>query len=127
MLTAIFTFIGTPIGKIVSTIILLGFLFISVLGAIKIHDSRIRREALNEFNKKQLELTVKSQQEFLERSKRLEELGQTTIDELKKQREELDRRLSDIDVYLSSPEVKKNDKEVGQILKETIRRLGGQK
>ena len=127
MFTALLVFIKTPLGKIVGTIALIGFLYVAAITTIKVHDARIKREAMNEFNRKQLEVTIKAQQEFIAATKRIETLGQTAIEELKKQKEELDKKFSDIEEYLNSPEVKQQDKGSSPILKETIRRLGGQK
>lgn len=120
-------FFLTPLGKITGILLAVSFVALTLWGMLKIHDAGIRREALANFNAKQMEIVIKQQKEFIEQTKRIEQLQQKTIQEIVKQNEELQKKLSDVEEYLASPEVQKNESGVSEILKETIRRLGNQK
>lgn len=122
---SIISFLTSPIGKVVGIAALIGFLILSAWGALKIHDAGIRREALLEFNKKQMELVLKEQQE---QKKRWENFEQNVLPQLfesvKKEIQDTQRKVDDVEAYLSSPEAAKNDRQSSEILKEVLRRLG---
>lgn len=124
---AFITFLSSPLGKLAGTIGAIGLIFVGVWAWLTIHDNAIRREALEKFNKAQMELVIKGQQEFIAQTKRLEELSKSTLEKLDEQQKILDKKLSDVEAYLNSPEVEKQNRSASPILKETIRRLGNQK
>lgn len=83
----------------------------------------IEREALLEYNQKQLEQHQKDQEEFRKR-----------MDEIKKQQEEITKKNDEekkifgdkmraASDYLESAEAKKEDRAASPILKETVRKL----
>ena len=87
----------------------------------------IRREALLEFNNNQLERTIKDQETFITNLKTLNESQKKIIAETQKRNEEISKQLADIEIYLNSEEAKKNDRPSSVVIRETIRRLSGQK
>lgn len=121
---AILSFLGTPIGRVVGIIGLVLFLLSSGWMALKIRDSNVRREALEKFNKQQLEIVVKQQQEFERQTRMLQESQARIIEGLSKRIEEADKRTAEVEAYLNNPETRKSDRPASEILKETFRRLG---
>lgn len=95
--------------------------------AILMWKASIRREALLEFNNKQLEQTVKEQQKFLEDMKAVNANQKKIIDDMTTKNEELSKQLKSIEDFLDSDEAKKNDRESSDLLKRTIKELSGQK
>jgi uncharacterized membrane protein (DUF106 family) len=83
----------------------------------------IEREALLEYNQKQLEQHQKDQEEF---RKRMEEIKKQQEEIAKKNEEEKkifnDKMRAAAD-YLESAEVKKDDRPASSVLKETVRKL----
>jgi hypothetical protein len=118
-------FLTSPIGKFVGIIGLLAFLVVSAWGALKIHDAGVRREALLDFNKKQMELVIKEQQD---QKQRWENFEQTILpklfEEISKEISNTQKKVDDVESYLNSPEANKNDRQSSEILKEVLRRLG---
>ena len=127
MLTMIFGFLTNPIGKIIGIAGVALFAAISLWGMVKIHDAGVRREALAKFNAAQMEQVIKSQKEFIDQTKRIEDLSRKTIETLQKTQEELNKKLSDVEHYLTTPEARKSDRKSSNVLKQTIKRLGEQK
>lgn len=83
----------------------------------------IEREALLEYNQKQLEQHQKDQEEF---RKRMEEIARQQEEIAKKNDEEkkiFGDKMKAASDYLDSTDVKKNDREASPILKETVRKL----
>jgi hypothetical protein len=125
---AFFTFFTTPFGKVVG---ILGAVIIGLAlawGALKIHDAGVRREALLEYNKRQLEQVIKDQQE---QKRRWDNLEQNVLpklyEDISKEIENTQKKVDDVEAYLNSSEVLKNDRESSEILKETLKRLGAPK
>jgi uncharacterized protein YlxW (UPF0749 family) len=118
-------FLTSPIGKFVGIIGLLAFLVVSAWGALKIHDAGVRREALLDFNKKQMELVIKEQQD---QKQRWENFEQTILpklfEELSKEISNTQKKVDDVESYLNSSEANKNDRPSSEVLKEILRRLG---
>jgi uncharacterized coiled-coil protein SlyX len=87
----------------------------------------IRREALLEFNNNQLEQTIREQEKTIANMKAITDSQRVIIDSMQKKNEEVSKQLAEIEEYLNSEEVKKTDRPTSSVIKETIRRLSGQK
>lgn len=125
MFTAVFAFLTSPIGKIVGIIGLVAFLAISAWTALKIHDAGIRREALLDFNRKQMELVIKEQQAQKQRWENFEQnVLPKLFEEISKEIADTQRKVDGVEAYLNSPEASKNDRPSSEVLKEILRRLG---
>jgi hypothetical protein len=121
---AIISFLLSPSGKIVGVIGLIITLIIGAMVLLKVHDNNIRREALENFNKQQLEMALKSQEDFNRQTRILQETQNRLVESLSKSLQETERAVSGVDDYLSSTEAKKNNKDASIIIKETLKRLG---
>jgi len=89
--------------------------------------SSIRKQALLEFNNKQLEQTIRDQETFITNMKTVNDSQRAIIDDTQKKNEELSKQLTDVEEFLNSEESRKNDRPASSIIKETIRKLSGQK
>lgn len=122
---AIFSFLSSPVGKVVGIV---GLVIVGLgiaWGALKIHDASVRREALLEYNKKQLEQIIKDQQEQQRRWDNLEKnILPKLYADISKEIESTQKKVDDVEAYLNSSEVLKNDRAASEILKETLKRLG---
>lgn len=125
MILAAIKFFTSPVGKYVGVALLIGFLYLSFIGYLKMRDAYIRREALLEFNKKQMELVLQEQQE---QKKRWENFEQNVLPKLfeniSKEIENTQRSVDNVESYLNSPEANRADRPSSEVLKETLRRLG---
>jgi Tfp pilus assembly protein PilO len=88
--------------------------------------SNIRKQAALEFNNKQLEQTIKDQEQYILNMKAVNEKQRSIIEETNKKNEQLAEQLASIEDYLNSEEVKLNDRPASNIIRETIRKLSGQ-
>ena len=120
-------FFSGPFGKITAYIAAGAILIIVIFIAVKTHDNNIRAEALNAWNKLQLEEIVKNQKETLDKLKKIEELNNTIQSEMIQKNKDIDDKLSSIDLYLNKPSTVKQDRKASNILKDTIKSLGNQK
>ena len=121
-------FLITPIGKVVGGIALISFLVLSGWGLLKMRDASVRREALLEFNKKQMELVIQEQQEQKQRWENFEQnVLPKLFENISKELENTQRSVDSVESYLNSPEANKSDRPSSDILKETLRRLGAPK
>jgi hypothetical protein len=121
-------FLVTPIGKVVGGIALISFLVLSGWGLLKMRDASVRREALLEFNKKQMELVIQEQQEQKQRWENFEQnVLPKLFENISKELENTQRSVDSVESYLNSPEANKSDRPSSDILKETLRRLGAPK
>lgn len=118
-------FLLTPVGKFVGGLALVLFLIAAAWGALKLRDASVRREALLEFNKKQMELVLQEQQE---QKKRWDNFEQNVLPKLfeniSKEIENTQRSVDNVESYLNSPEANRADRPSSEVLKETLRRLG---
>lgn len=125
MLTAAITFLTSPLGKIVGIAGLIAFLALSAWGALKIHDAGVRREALLEFNKKQMEIIIREQEEQKKRWSNFEQVILPKLFEnISKEIENTQKKVDGVEAYLNSPEANKSDRSSSELLKEVLRRLG---
>lgn len=122
------TFLFTPAGKIVAGVALVTLLIATGWGALKLRDASVRREALLEFNKKQIELVVKEQQVQKQRWENFEQnILPKLFENISKEIENTQRSVDNVEGYLNSPEANINDRPSSEVLKETLRRLGAPK
>jgi len=124
---SILSFLTTPLGRIVGSIGLIIMLFMGAWGWLKIRDASIRNEALASFNRQQLEIVAREQEEFARQSRVLQETQIRIMQELSKKIEETEKKIADIDQFLESPDARKDDRPASNVLKETLRRLGAPK
>jgi erythromycin esterase-like protein len=85
--------------------------------------SGIEREALLEYNQKQLEQTLADQKAFKEKMEALEAKQQEIIKQNAEEKKLFEERIGGINTFLDSTETKKNDKASSPILKQTINML----
>ena len=124
MLGTILKFVASPGGTLAAYAVA-GLLAVGTLGLMyKMHNDGIRREALSQYNKTQLEETVKNQKETIVLMKRIETLSNETSAALIKQREEINLKLGEIEDYLDTPEAKKSDRGASKVIQNTLRKLG---
>lgn len=103
------------------------YVFIAVLslGAVTttyfVWRHNIRQQALLEFNMKQAEQTAKDQAEFIRQQQEIASQQAAAARALANQNDALSRRMSNIDRFLTSPQVQ--DRPASDVLKETIDRL----
>jgi hypothetical protein len=124
---AFLSFLATPLGRIVGSIGLIIMLFMGAWGWLKIRDASIRNEAISSFNKQQLEIVAREQEEFARQSRILQETQIRIMQELSKKIEETEKKIADIDQFLESPDARKDDRPASNVLRETLRRLGAPK
>ena len=124
---AILSFLATPLGRIVGSIGLIIMLFMGAWGWLKIRDASIRNEAISSFNRQQLEIVAREQEEFARQSRVLQETQIRIMQELSKKIEETEKKIADIDQFLESPDARKDDRPASNVLKETLKRLGAPK
>ena len=117
------SFLSNPVYKLISQIGLGFAVLAAIYIGIKIHDSNIKSLALQEFNKAQLEETLKNQKEYIDKLNRIEEAQISISKEMSLQKSKLTSSLSDIEVYLSSPKIRASSKQVSPIIQYTINKL----
>ena len=127
MFSVIFSFLGTPLGKIVGYLGAGIALALVIWAGIVIHDSNVRKEALAKYNQTQIEQNLKDTKALIEETKKINENQNKIILEVQSKNQKLDEALSKIDNYLNEPETIKQDKEASNILKNTIKSLRGGK
>jgi len=114
-----------------SKFVLYGGLAIFIFGvaftALKVHDHNTRAFALLQYNQKQLEQVITDNKLFLEQQSKLNEDQLRIIHELEDQNKQLDAKLADLNVYLSSQQAQRDNRSSSPVLRNTIRILGGQK
>ena len=123
-----FAFLFTPLGKIVSIVVIVSVLGLSIWTSLKLRDASVRREALLEFNKKQLEVVIQEQEEQKKRWQNLEEnVLPKLFESISKELEKTQKNVDDAEAYLRSDDARNKDREASVIIKETLRRLGAPK
>jgi len=96
------------------------FLFGTIGTAYYQWKKNIEHEALMEFNQKQVEQTIKDQQEFARKQQEIAHQQQEAAKILIQQNVELTSKIKSIDGYLNSDVVKKTDRPSSDIIKKTI-------
>ena len=95
----------------------------AVTGTYYIWKSSIERAALMEFNQKQLEQTLKDQEEFRRRQEALEEQQREATRALLEQNRDVQNRIQSIQGNLNSPAAAASDRPASDILKRTVEQL----
>lgn len=124
---ALLAFFESPLGK------LAGYAIIALLSAgvifggyyaWKVH---VQNQAMQEFNQKQADQAEKDRKVFAEKMQKIEAVQNQILGNLQKQIQAANEQQDMIQDYLDSDEAKASDRESSEILKETVRRLSGQK
>jgi hypothetical protein len=124
MFSTIISFVSSPIGGLVAKV-LGGFLLLGiVLGLYKIHNDGIRREAMSEHNRAQLEQVVTDQRRFIQQLEAVNNLQLEALGALQRQNDTLNARLRRVTDYLNSPQAQANNRASSEVLRNTIRQLG---
>lgn len=123
MLSSIVSFISSPIGSLISKIVggiaLIGI----VLGLYSMHNAEIRRQAIAEQNRRQLEQIVTDQQRFIRELQAINNLQLETLRALERQNEMVSTRLRRVTQYLESPQAQNANRPSSEVLRNTIRQL----
>lgn len=85
--------------------------------------SSIERAALMEFNQRQLEQTLKDQEEFRRRQEALEEQQREATRALLEQNRDVQNRIQSIQGNLNSPAAAASDRPASDILRRTVEQL----
>ena len=102
---------------------LAAFALTAALTTYYVWKSSVERAALLEFNRAQLEKTVRDQEEFRRRQEALEEQQREATRALIEQNRDVQRRVQSIQGNLNSPEAAAADRPASDILKRTIEQL----
>lgn len=110
--------------------VVLGIISFVVLSAVVIGGyyywkGSVRDQALEDFNKKQIEQVLKDAADFRNKMNKVVVDQQMVIKLKDDQIKALESKISEINEYLDSNEVKKTDRPASEILKNTIRKLKG--
>ena len=87
----------------------------------------VKKIALMEYNREQLEENIKQQQLMMERQQKISDMQLTIQKQLSDQNEKLTAKLSTIDRYLSSDDAKKANRPSSDVLRNTLRMLSEKK
>lgn len=122
----IFTWLFTnKIGQFVGIALLLGLLSVGVWGWMKIHDMNVKSLALAEFNKAQLEQTVKDLKDFTSKLDDLNKKAEESTRLLQEKNAELDNLSKSLVEKLAKLPIKGKDNAAHPLLQETIKGLRG--
>jgi hypothetical protein len=83
----------------------------------------IERQALLEFNQKQLEQTMADQAEFRRKMQEIADKQEEIIRKTAEDRRAFEEKINAAQSYIESDEAKKSDRPASDLLKETIKRL----
>lgn len=109
--------------KIVVYLIFGMIVFGSIMTTYYVWKQGIKREALLEYNQRQLEQTLKDKEELLKTQEDLNRAREQTLRELEKENEKLSEQLDSISEYLDSADAKKSDRPSSLVIKRTIEQL----
>lgn len=123
----IFSLLSSPLGKYLAVAGGVVVFIASLWGALLIRDAGVRRQAIERFEKQQLEIVIKRQEDFNRQTRILQETQTRIIEGLNKKIEETDRKTIEVESYLNSSDARKNDRDASDILRETLKRLGAPK
>jgi len=111
-------------GSKIIVLIIIGMTLIgSIFGIYYTWKRDIERQALMEFNQKQMEQSLKDQQEFLKKQERISRAQQEATKDLLEENQKINRQLGSVSTYLNSADAKKSDRPASDILKNTIEEL----
>jgi uncharacterized protein YoxC len=112
--------------RIVIYIIGAALLLLAVFGGYQYWKYTVKREALAEWNRQQIEIVQKAQQEYIQKTEELKKEQKKIVNDLAKQRRDLDRKFDSLEKYLDSPKTVKHyrDRKSSEVLKRTFKELG---
>jgi uncharacterized transporter YbjL len=123
MFSSIISFASSPIGGLVSKIIggiaLAGIVF----GLYSMHNAGIRREAIAEHNRRQLEQVVLDQERFIRELQSVNNLQLETLGALQRQNDIVTSRLRRVTQYLESPQAQAGNRPSSDVLRNTVRQI----
>lgn len=112
-----------------SKILIYVFIATAVIGSIGttyyVWKRSIQREALMEYNQKQLEQNLKDKEEYIRVQAEIAEKHEAEKKRLAEENEKLNAEISKINDYLDSVEAKKADRPSSVVLRRTIENLRG--
>lgn len=115
---------GLANNKVIVYIIGIIFAFISSLGIYYVWKRDIETRALLEYNQRQLEETVRIQQEYIKKQAELEEIQRSLSRRLAEENRTLQNRIRTIQNNLNSPQAAASDRPASDVLKRTVEQLG---
>ena len=83
----------------------------------------IEREALLEYNQKQLEQTVKDNEEYQRKLKEIQDNQQVIIQKNDEDKRNFEAKMKDASIYLDASDTKKLDRPSSEVLKKTVNKL----
>ena len=111
-------------GSKIIVFIIIGMTLIgSIFGIYYAWKRDIERQALTGFNQKQMEQSLKDQQEFLKNQEQISRAQQEAAKNLLEENQKINRQLGSVSTYLNSADAKKSDRPASDILKNTIEEL----
>ena len=114
------------LSKIAIYLIGAALLLASVFGGYQYWKYTVKRDALADWNRQQIEVVQKAQQEFIQKTEELNKESKKVIDDLKKKNAELEKQFDSLEKYLDSPKVVKHyrGKKSSEVLQRTFKELG---
>lgn len=120
---SLFSILGLDkiLGKILWAVIIAGVLFVGYHYWI----NKVKREAQQEWNQKQIEQVQKENQKFIEHLTEVNKNQEKIIDDLSKQKNDLEKKYGDLEKHLNDPVVVKKyiKKPTSDVLKRTFKEL----
>jgi len=101
------------------------FLLSVLSGGLMYWKKDLEQKAFLQYNQMQLEQAAKDREVFQQKMSEIQDKQRVVEEDLAKQNDAVNQKLTDLDSYLSSPEANKQDKESSTILKNTVSQLGG--
>ena len=99
------------------------FLFGTLSGIYYSWRSGIEREALLEYNQKQLEQAIHDQREFKAKMQKIEEDQAAIIKRTEDEKKVFEAKINQANDYLNTEAAKKADRPASEILKQTVNKL----
>lgn len=124
---ALLAFFESPLGKLAGYVIIALLSAGVIFGGYYAWKVHVQNQAMQEFNQKQAVQAEKDRKVFEEKMQKIEAVQNQILGNLQKQIQAANEQQDMIQDYLDSDEAKASDRESSAILKETIRRLSGQK
>jgi Na+-transporting NADH:ubiquinone oxidoreductase subunit NqrC len=105
----------------ISTVVFIGLVSCTIItGIYWAWKSNIEKQALLEYNSKQLEQSLLEQKQYIEKQKEIDENNRRIADRLLQENEKLSSKINSIDAYLASDEASKQNRPASKIIKNTI-------
>ena len=95
----------------------------SIFGIYYAWKRDIERQALMDFNQKQMEQSLKDQQDFLKKQEKISKVQQEAARDLLEENQKISKKLGSVSTYLGSADAKRNDRSASDVLKNTVEEL----